>query len=326
MTSSISEPRNLQVESMLRKWGLTFELDPEFPLGRVQIVEGQQVRDISNLAPRAIVQEYLIQHNAGAEFPPIVLRRTPGQSIGVMVDGNTRLAMAREAGLRTFPAYLVEFPNSDIARAVAAQLNQMSGVRLTGTEAKRAASEMMQSGTTFTDANIAMVTGTSPQQVRLWRLELQAEQHAERVGIGELFDQVRPAQRKTLGKVQLDEPYKALVEWAASGVPNQELAKVVREVNASTSEHDAMEAIRDASSELRPVGPTRDAVTVNSKARRARMVLPQVVNLAPPLDLYDVTRAESDRALWIQVRRYAETVIAMYDEQAGAAASQAVGA
>lgn len=315
MTGSINERRNLQVEGMLRKWGLDFILEPEYALGHIHTDATQQVRDAENIANKATVNEYLTQFRAGAEFPPIVLRHGKGSSIGVMVDGNTRVAMAREAGLTTFPAYLVEIPTSDIARAIGAQLNQMSGVRLTPNEAKRAASDMMTSGSNFSDANIAMATGTSPQQVRLWRLELQAHQHAERTGVTHLLNQVRPGQRKALGKVQMDRPYKALVELAASGIPNAEVTRLVSEINAATSEEDAVAVVEEAASELRPVGPTREAVVLNAKARRMRMVLPQVLNLAPPLDLYEETKAVQDRQLWVQVRRMADSVLAMYDDQ-----------
>ena len=307
MNEDLERARNHQVEAMLTNWNLTFEL-VDFPLDSVQAVADQQVRDSENIADKDRVEEYLVQHTNGAQFPPLILRRP-----GIMVDGNTRATMARKAGLASFPAYLVDIPSGDLARALGAQLNQMGGQRLTPAEAQRAALGMM-TNLSFTDAQIGAAVGRTGQQVRIWRQEIEAGKHAARVGVDKEFAKVPASQHKTLARLVQDKPFAEVVKLTSSRrVPHTELTRIVKEIESAPSELEALAVVDRARTDLRPIGPGGLGISVNLKAKRMRMVLPQVLNLAPPMDVYDPVRAEQDRKEWQQVRAMCERMLEMYD-------------
>jgi hypothetical protein len=309
MTESLSpRVRNPQVEALFQNWNLEFELVDEFPIADVQTIAGQQVRDAVNIANKDTVAEYLVQHKNGAIFPPIVLRRP-----GIMLDGNTRLAMATQAGRTTFPAYLVDVNSGDLAKALGAQLNQMGGQRLTPAEAYRNALIMMDD-LAFTDPQIGAAVGRSGQQVRAWRQEIEAAKHAERVNVEKEFAKVPASQHKVLARVVQDKPFAEVVKLTSGRrVPHAELQRIVKEIETAPSEAAAVAVVERAKVDLRPTGPGGLAVAVNLKAKRMRMVLPQVLNLAPPEDVYDPAKAAEDRKAWQQIKAMSERMLDMYD-------------
>lgn len=316
MTQPLAEARNHQVEALLKTWNLAFDL-VEVDLDQIVTDPTQQVRDLEHIASPETVAEYLVQYKNGAKFPALVLRHP-----GVMLDGNTRATMARQAGLKTFPAYLVHVPSGDLARALAAQLNQMGGVRLTADEARTAALNML-TNLHFTDSQVGAAVGRTGQQVKQWRQQIEAEQHATSLGLN--IHAVPASQHKLLGKIVQHEPFRQAVDLAATRrVPFSELTRIVKEVAAAPSEAEAVAVIDRARIDLRPTGPAGAAVAVNLKAKRMRMVLPQVLNLAPPLDIYDSERAAEDRKTWLQVRAECDAMLTMYEEMAAATTDQSV--
>lgn len=306
MTDAI---RNPQAESIFERWGLDFDFVEAFPIANIQDIEGQQVRFRANIANRDVVAEYLEQHKNGASFPPVVLAEP-----GTIIDGNTRLAMARQANLETFPVYMVKVSSLDLAKALGAALNQIGGVRLTADEAYQAAVDMMGENLGFTDSQIAQITGKAAWQVKNWRAEKQAEQHALRTGTTDSLGDVPKTQYKTLAKIVLDAPFAAAVNLAGSRrLPNATVKQMVEDVIGATSEKDAL-AIIDAVGIDNPVGgPDRVVVVRNLKAHRMRMVLPQVINMRPPEELYESDKASEDEKLWREVRRVAEAQLAYYE-------------
>jgi hypothetical protein len=297
---------NAQAEAVFNRWGLTFELIPDFRIADIQDIAGQQVRFRANIANRDVVEEYFEQYKAGASFPPVVLAHP-----GTIIDGNTRLAMARKAGLETFPVYMVRVSSLDLAKALGAALNQIGGVRLTGDEAMQAAIDMMGENLNFTDGQIAQATGKAPWQVKQWRLEQAAALHAQRTNV--VLDSVPKAQHKTLAKIIQDAPFAEAVKLAGSRrLPNAVVRTMVEEIGKAPSEQEAL-AVIDAVAVDNPAGgPDRVAVVRNQKAARMRMVLPQVVNMRPPEELYEADKATEDEKLWREVRRVAENQLDYY--------------
>jgi hypothetical protein len=304
--------RNQQAESIFNKWGLSFELIPEFPIDQIQDIAGQQVRFRTNIANPAVVEEYYEQHQAGSPFPPVVLAHP-----GTIIDGNTRLAMARKAKLTTFPVYMVRVSSLDLAKALGAALNQVGGVRLTSDEAIQAAIDMMGENLEFSDTQIAQATGKAAWQVRNWRAEQDAKKHAERTGTAESFAAVPQTQYKTLAKVVQDAPFAAAVRLAGSRrLPNAAVKTMVEEISKAPSEDEALGIVENMAREFPAGGPDKTAVVRNQKAHRMRMVLPQVINMRPPEELYEADKASEDEKLWREVRRVAENQIGYYERMA----------
>ena len=300
--------RNPQAETIFNRWDLSFELIDSFPIANIKDVEGQQVRFRTNIANADVVEEYYEQQQNGAVFPPVVLAFP-----GTIIDGNTRLAMARKAKLETFPVYMVKLSSLDLAKALGAALNQVGGVRLTQDEAYQAALDMMGENLNFTDTQIAQTTGKASWQIKNWRAEQHAAQHAQRTGAN--LDAVPKTQHKTLAKVVQDAPFAAAVKLAGSRrLPNAIVKQMVDDINKAPSEPAALSVIADVAVDNPAGGPDRQAVVTNQKARRMRMVLPQVINMRPPEELYEADKAAEDEKMWREVRRVAEGQITYYEQ------------
>jgi ParB-like chromosome segregation protein Spo0J len=300
---------NPQAESIFNRWGLNFELLPDFRIADIQDSPGQQVRFRANIANDDIVEEYFEQFSNGSVFPPVVLAYP-----GTIIDGNTRLAMARKAGLETFPVYMVRVSSLDLAKALGAALNQIGGVRLTSDEAYQAAVDMMGENLKFTDAQIAQITGKAAWQVKNWRAEQDAAQHAQRTETAASFAAVPKTQHKTLAKVVQDAPFAAAVKLAGSRrLPNATVKRMVEDIVKAPSEQEALSVVEAVGVENPAGGPGGGAVVRNQKARHMRMVLPQVINLRPPEELYEADKAAEDEKLWREVRRVADGQLAYYE-------------
>jgi ParB-like chromosome segregation protein Spo0J len=302
-------PRDLRVEAIFDNWRLTWRLEADFPIEQIQDVASQQVRDQAHRANRSIVEEYYQQYEAGAVFPPLVVR--DGNSS--LIDGNTRRAMWTRAKRATIPAYVVTLPSADLARALGAQLNNISGVRLTPDESARQALAMLEEGT-FDEQQIARIVGRSRTQVARWRQERDFKVRAEKSGVDHDAQRVPDTQRRTLSKVVQVKPFTELTRLAGSRkIQNSDLSAIVDKVLTAESEDAALDTITTAAAELAPTGPDARSVAVNPKAKRMRMVLPQVLNLAPAEEFYEPDKANTDRAMWLQIRMAAEDALAMYE-------------
>jgi hypothetical protein len=301
--------RNPQAENIFNRWNLSFELTEAFPISEIQDIPGQQVRFRANIANHDVVAEYLEQHKNGAVFPPLVLAQP-----GTIIDGNTRLAMARQAGLTTFPVYMVRVSSLDLAKALGAALNQIGGVRLTADEAYQAAVDMMGENLKFTDTQIAQITGKAAWQVKNWRAEQDAAQHAQRTNTVPHLAAAPKTQHKTLAKVVQDAPFAAAVKLAGSRrLPNATVKQMVDDIITAPSESEALAVVEAVAVDNPAGGPDGRAVVRNQKAQRMRMVLPQVINMRPPEELYEADKASEDEKLWREVRRVAEAQIGYYE-------------
>jgi len=301
---------NPQAENIFNRWNLSFELIDAFPIADIKDVAGQQVRFKANIANKDVVAEYLEQHKNGAVFPPVVLADP-----GTIIDGNTRLAMARDAKLETFPVYMVKVSSLDLAKALGAALNQIGGVRLTADEAYQAAVDMMGENLNFTDAQIAQITGKGSWQVKNWRAEQHAEQHAQRTNTAAQLASTPKTQHKTLAKIVQDAPFAAAVKLAGSRrLPNATVKEMVDMILAASSEEVALAVVDEVARDNPAGGPDGHVVVRNQKARRMRMVLPQILNLRPPEELYEADTANEDEKLWREVRRVVDNQLAYYEQ------------
>jgi hypothetical protein len=172
---------------------------------------------------------------------------------------------------------------------------------------------MMGENLNFTDAQIAQVTGKASWQVKNWRAEQQAAEHAQRTGAS--LEMVPKTQYKTLAKVVQDAPFAAAVKLAGSRrLPNKVVRQLVDDISNAPSEQDALETIETYAIDNPGGGPDRTVVVTNQKARRMRMVLPQVINMRPPEELYEAEKASEDEKMWREVRRVAEGQISYYEQ------------
>ena len=156
--------------------------------------------------------------------------------------------------------------------------------------------------------------GRSRTQVARWRQEREFKSRAEKAGVDQDAQRIPDIQRRTLSKVVQVKPFTELTRLAGSRrIQNSDLSAIVDRVLTADSEDAALDTITTAAAELAPTGPDARAVATNPKAKRMRMVLPQVLNLAPAEEFYEPERAGADRAMWLQIRIAAENALAMYE-------------
>lgn len=293
-----------KVESLLREWNLRFELLEAVDIDSIVQVSEQQARAVAHRALPENVDRYYEHMKNGAQFPPIVLREPR-----IMLDGNTRISAATKLGLKTFPAYVVhDITTPDMARALSAAINQLNGVALTNAEAQEIALEMLYGDLKFPVTTVARYVGRSGAQINRWRKQAEVMRHAERLGIEEQAKAISANQREKLASVQFDEPFRRLVDVVAgSKPPNSELTTLVKEIEKATSEQEAISLVESAAMDWRPTGPTNRVVR-NEKARRARMLIPQLLNLRAT-DVFDPEKADEDRAMWENLRNQVEDVL-----------------
>ena len=304
-----AQNRDPRAEALFAQWNIPVELNQDFPIDDIRRLDGAQVRDLGHVAPAEGVQEYAMQMSSGALFPPIVLMKP-----NILVDGNTRLGAAKSIGRETFAAYVIDVPTVDFAKSVAGALNQLNGRRLDAAEAQRVALTMLQE-LKFNDDQIAAYVGRSSQMVRTWRRQAETETRAKRLGLAEQLDSVSKNQQDRIASINHDAPFAEVVKLLSEAkVPNGELRSIVQDVIKAPSEADELERVARARAELRALGPHPRRAQTNPVARRARMVIPQLLNMKP-LALLEPARLNEDRKAWEQLRGHCDDVLRVFAEQ-----------
>jgi len=305
--------RDQRFESLFARWNLEFEFAADQPLDDMRVIAGAQVRNAEHIARKETVEEYAAQMKAGAQFPPIVIMKP-----NILIDGNTRLSAAKRNRMTGFPAYLVDCPTIDFAKALAATLNQMGGARLTADEAHQAALTMM--GLRFNDEAIAREVGRSTAMVQRWRKLRDFEERTTKLGLEKSSERLSQNSKAVIAAVPHDPPFAEVVKLANEVRPEPKLLKqLVGQVKDAASDADALELVAEARREWKPVGPEPRSTQANLVAKRARLDIGRLVKIEPT-DLFDPDHAENDRRRWLELRSLAEAVLALYaDSESGAA-------
>jgi len=316
-TSQDIDPRSagIMIEALIRQWNLEYDYNPEFPLEELRVVDWTQVRDDAAIHDKETLAEFRTQMAQGAVYPPIVL-----MDPNVLVEGNHRVAAARGLRRKTFAAFIVKFNSVDLAKSFGASTAQLSGRRLTSTEAFNAATTMMNRG--MADDAIARSIGRSVTSVREMRRRNEfAERSARIPEITKLAEGISEKARIKLAQIPHDAPFVEAVRVAAeTRAPAKTVSEIVQVATAARTDADAVTAIRELlRKELAPAGPPPYRVVIPLEVKQARMHLGGLVKLAAdPASLLDVAspdlRADA-MAKWAQVRDLAAAVIELYGKQ-----------
>lgn len=292
------------LEAKLREWNLTYEVNREYPIDKVERSGAAQVRLTSHIAPALRVEEYTQQMRNGAIFPPILLRAPD-----LLIDGNTRLAAAKRVGRKTFPAIIVDTKTPEMAKILAAAINQMGGERLTPDEAREAALLMMQQG--YPDQAVARELGRDLSQVRRWRNQRDVAQRAERLGLAEQVQQIPRTTLGALAGVNLDEPFTELTKLLADVRPQEKQAKeMVSQVVQAPSETAAVQKIAELREELAPAGPPPHVAT-RSEVPLVRAAVAKLLKLSGRASAgIDPAKRREELERWEQLRRVVDEVLA----------------
>lgn len=281
-----------------------YELVEEVLLDSITKRESVQVRRHSMLAPPVQVQRYAMAMQAGQEFPPIVLWGD------VILDGNTRVAAARQMGRTSIPAYRVQCRNERQAIILGAALNQLNGRSLTEEEAREAAEEMLDDG--MTDQYIAREVQVSAAKVRRWRLERSVMDRAATFGVAAEVDSLSKSRRQQLVPVTHERPFKELVGALVDHNPsNAQLKHVLAEIESAPSDDAAVQTIRDAVDGWEPVGKYRDGQAAASTARKANAPIGALLKHDAAFYV-DATLADDQLPKWESLAALAASVVEEY--------------
>jgi ParB-like chromosome segregation protein Spo0J len=288
----------------LREWNLQYEYRQDFPVEEVKRSAAAQVRESSHIAPAMRVEEYSYQMRNGAIFPPILLR-TPN----ILIDGNTRLAAAKRIGRKTFHAIIVDARTPEMAKILAAAVNQMGGERLTPGEAHEASLLMMQQG--YPDPAIARELGRDVAQVRRWRQQRDVIDRASKAGLEQQTEQINRSALGTLAAVTHEEPFGELVKLFADVRPNEKKAReLVNQVMEAPSDEAAIRAIGGLREELAPEGPPPHAAR-RSEVPLVRAAIANLLKLQGRVTAgFDPAQRELELARWQALRAVVEEVLA----------------
>jgi len=299
--------RDTRAEALFAEWGLTYELDPQFPLLRLKMEDATQIRIEAHRAPGDTVEQYATHMKHGATFPPIVIATTM-----MLVDGNTRVAACKHINQKTFPAYKVKFPHLGIAKMIGAALNQMGGDRLSDEEIITAAEVMMAEG--YAHEAIARTLGRSVSHVRNVRKDRSFREAANRVGVAELV--VPKAAQRVLANISHDEPFRAAVEAIAKRKPSQkDVLALVEKIDTTRSDAEALAAIHTMADTWGPLtGPPPNPRSLSrSHAKQALKHVKSLLELAEasPADVVLPDNAEA-KDLWTRLASITTQVCALY--------------
>jgi ParB-like chromosome segregation protein Spo0J len=305
--------RDTRVESILERWGLTYQLVDEYPLRRLKIADETQARMAEHRQPTASVEEYATHMRNGAIFPPILVA-----SNGMLIDGNTRAAAAERIGRDELPAYVVKLGNLEVGALIAAAINQTNGRRLASDELVAAAEGYLDAG--YTEEAVARELGCSISHVRNVRRERAFREAAQRLGVEQL--KVGKPQQRTLAGITHDEPLRAAIALVAEANPTaKDTAALVDELTTARSDADAVAIVNAKRTEWAPAGPPPRRAASGAKpmkALKAVKALVELINGAPEA----VVTAGDDRAIhaaaWRELEPLIVRVVALYSMEAPA--------
>lgn len=270
------DPRQIGVliEARLVEWHIDYEYDPAVPVADLKKVGQAQVRFVEHQHDKATVEEYATLMRQGVVFPPLVLLRED-----IVLDGNTRISAAKQAGVKTLPAFKCNFPNPDLAVAFAGATNQSGGRRLSPEEARGQAEILMRYN--FEDDSIARELGYGRTHVNNWRRERETRERAEAAMVSDVLGKVALPARRQLAGIKQNAPFAAAVNLIAeTKLPSKQVTELVKAVQNAPSEADAMNAVGRVRAEVAAAGPPPLRVSVSAEVAQARRVLPQLVKLS----------------------------------------------
>jgi ParB-like chromosome segregation protein Spo0J len=299
--------RDTRLEAILDRWGLTYELQDEYPLRRLKIAEETQARSADHRQPSSSVDEYATHMKNGAQFPPILIA-----SNGMLVDGNTRAAAAERIGRDSIAAYVVKLGNLELGKLIAAAINQTNGRRLASEELVAAAEGYLDAG--YTEEAVARELGCSISHVRNVRRERTYRDAATRVGTDEL--KIGKPQQRVLAGVTHDEPFRAAATLVAETNPTaKDTSALVDELTKARSDADAVAIVNAKRQEWAPAGPPPRRVVSSAKPTKALKVVRQLVEMigdAPGSVVRIGDNQAEHAAAWRELEGLVVQVVALY--------------
>lgn len=229
--------RDVRVELILERLQIPYTYDPAFALAAiVPPEEGTQVR--SATSGRGMIDEYATLYANGAQFPPLVLHHHTKK----LIDGNTRFAGAKKAGVSDHPVYLAEARTPRLASIVQGALNQINGERLSNEQAVETARLMHEQG--YPAEDIARHTGRKLSTIQDTLRVIDLERRADTLGLP--VEKLSKNVKIQLSGIQLDEPLRLVTTAVAEkAIGTDEVREISNRLAATHSEAAAIGVVKE---------------------------------------------------------------------------------
>ena len=239
-TRSTHPARSPQVEQMLKARGIDFEFEPNLAISDIREAEGMQVRLMEHRAPKEQVNKYATAMKHGATFPAIVVNENSEK-----IDGNTRVEARIRNGNETIAAYIVFGVSPLEARSLSVELNQSNGLAMTDDEIRTFITGAISEGQHPEVRALARMTGVRELKINRWIAETQFLNRATEAGIADRhLSALPPSSRAALNAIRLSAVFSAVTVLAAEAkLPTALIKRLVTEVNASSSEQEALKIV-----------------------------------------------------------------------------------
>lgn len=308
---TVQLPRIGELEDWFDAHGITWRLE-QIPLDQVDHLAG--LANQARLSPldEQVVDRYTADMEAGAVFPPIVVRRERRKL--VPVGGNHRCAAARKADVGSLAGYIVEGLTDELVHLLAIEDNRRHGLPLSDDERLFHAVQIVNAGRTVVDA--AAICGLPAH--KLGR-QLDARRGGERAV---RLDADGWAALSTTAKARIvsirdDSAFARVVALAASAaIPAIELADVVGRVNKGTPEQAAelLDALESDAGLRTPRAGGHPVSKMRAPATRLLHDLEGICGYDPKAVAGDCVSAEQRARLAKQVKATARRLMAVEKE------------
>jgi len=234
--------RSPHIEERLDGRQINYRFEPSFPVDRIRTVEGNQVRLNTDRAPKHMVDRYAEQMRNDAVFPGIVINEA-----GELVDGNTRLAATERLKRATIAAYVCDDLTPLIGRALSVELNQSHGESMTAAEIRAFVIGAIREGQKLNLRSCARMTGTKPGILNRWIRAEEGRAKIARAGLLEQYALLPETLQAVLSLIRMQSVFVEATRLAIDAQLNATSTKgIVRDVNAATSEAEALLLIAEA--------------------------------------------------------------------------------
>jgi hypothetical protein len=207
-----------------------------------------QIRVDKHVAPAKEVNRYASMMKNGDKFPPLILTQD-----GWLVDGATRGGAAKK---NKFPHVQALILDEDYAEApesvkqrltgLGAAFNLRNGKGIDRAEVRNAV-EFIGKNPNYNSTSIAALLGCTESTVRAILLEKRARDRADKLGIS-LNGELPASIMRTIGASEAsinDDPFRELLRLVAdSGMPQKDLAVLIKNIKAAKSDAGAMKILQ----------------------------------------------------------------------------------
>jgi ParB-like chromosome segregation protein Spo0J len=252
-TATITKPVDVagdpKIEAWLTELHVEFTFEPALELSLIDMRKSlaNQAR-VDEPLIKDVVEMYELAYRDGAQFPPIICRRTSARARLYNLDGNHRASAAIAAGVKTHPAYVVECAD-EAALAIMYEGNLRNGAQLPRAQRVAQAAHLVATG--MDQLAAAKTLRVAPSEVSNYRKVQRTSQRCHELGVPQ-YDAFPMSVRLELAKLDSDPRLAEATKLVKdAGLAGDDVRKLVDRVRKAGSDDKALELLGSTREERR---------------------------------------------------------------------------